>query len=169
MGKTPRELNDEIHSQLNAVEKLQYQLTSHELQYAQRMAQSEQQAVDKVKVTVVSSSSDSNEGLCVLTYGRMCTVTTFIVRLRGRRLKRTGKGVLGARDTRGARPLAFLLRLKLPFPSLSNACYAGYALYCCDEVRTNLTDDVKKSTKYIRSSMQICSAFLYDNRRCRLQ
>ena len=107
--------------------------------------------------------------VCVLTYGRMCTVTTFILRLRGRRLKRTGKGVLGARDTRGARPLAFLLRLKLPFPSLSNACYAGYALYCCDEVRTNLTDDVNKSTKYIRSSMQICSAFLYDNRRCRLQ
>ena len=80
MGKTPRELNDDIHSQLNAVEKLQYQLTSHELQYAQRMAQSEQQAVDKVKVTVVSSSSDSNEGLCELTYGWMCTVTTFIVR-----------------------------------------------------------------------------------------
>ena len=65
MGKTPKELKDDIHSQLNAVEKLQYQLTSHELQYAQRMAQSEQQAVDKVKVTVVSSSSDSNEGLCV--------------------------------------------------------------------------------------------------------
>ncbi|XP_073246831.1 coiled-coil domain-containing protein 57-like [Porites lutea] len=61
MGKTPKELKDDIHSQLNAVEKLQYQLTSHELQYAQRMAQSEQQAVDKVKVTVVSSSSDSNE------------------------------------------------------------------------------------------------------------
>ena len=80
MGKTPRELNDDIHSQLNAVEKLQYQLTSHELQYAQRMAQSEQQAVDKVKVTVVSSSSDSNEGLCVLTYGLMCTVTTLNVR-----------------------------------------------------------------------------------------
>lgn len=80
MGKTPRELKDDIHCQLNAVEKLQYQLTSHELQYAQRMAHSEQQAVDKVKVTVVSSSSDSNEGLCVLTYGRMCTVTTFIVR-----------------------------------------------------------------------------------------
>ena len=80
MGKTPRKLKDDIHSQLNAVEKLQYQLTSHELQYAQRMAQSEQQAVGKVKVTVVSSSSDSNEGLCVLTYGRMCTVTTFIVR-----------------------------------------------------------------------------------------
>ena len=80
MGKTPRELKDDIYSQLNAVEKLQYQLTSHELQYAQRIAQSEQQAVDKVKVTVVSSSSDSNEGLCELTYGRMCTVTTFIVR-----------------------------------------------------------------------------------------
>ena len=31
---------------------------------------------------------------------------------------------LGARETRGA-PLAFLSRLKLPFPSLSNACHLG--------------------------------------------
>ena len=65
--------------------------------------------------------------------------------LRGRRLKGKGKGVLGGRETRGAReeggrethssllphaPLAFLSRLKLPFPklpfpSLSNACHAG--------------------------------------------
>ena len=37
--------------------------------------------------------------------------------LRGRRLKGKGKGVLGARETRGA-PLAFLSRLKLPFPKL---------------------------------------------------
>ena len=62
MGKTPGEMKDDIHSQLSAVEKLQYQLTSHELQFAQRMAQKEQHAVDKVQVTVVSSSSDSNEG-----------------------------------------------------------------------------------------------------------
>ena len=52
--------------------------------------------------------------------------------LRGRRLKGKGKGVLGARETRGAREeggmLAFLSHLKLPFPfpSLSNACHAGY-------------------------------------------
>ena len=78
--------------------------------------------------------------------------------LHGRRLKRKGKGVLRARETREVRPLASLVRLKLPFPSLSNACHAGYALCCCDEVRTNLTDDVNKSTKYIRSSVQICSA-----------
>ena len=158
MGKTPRELKDDIYSQLNTVEKLQYQLTSHELQYAQRMAQSEQQAVDKVKVTVVSSSSDSNEGLCVLTYGRMCTVTTFIVRFVAC-VVGVWKGKERGVWARGPRPLAFLLRLKLPFPSLSNACHAGYALCCCDEVRMNLTDDVNKSTKYVRSSVQICSAF----------
>ena len=118
MGKTPRELNDDIHSQLNAVEKLQYQLTSHELQYAQRMAQSEQQAVDKAKVTVVSSSSDSNEGLCVLTYCRTYTVTTFIVRFvacvagvwKG---KEKGFGREG--DARGALPRVSLAP-KTPFP-----------------------------------------------------
>ena len=65
-----------------------------------------------------------------------------LTNLRGRRLKRKGKEVLGARETRGpgrtrregkkrrfllsllARPLAFLSRLKLPFPSLSNAYHA---------------------------------------------
>ena len=66
--------------------------------------------------------------------------------LRGRRLKGKGKGK-GARGTRGAReeggnngfmaglafppssrtpPLAYLSRLKLPLPPLSNACQAGY-------------------------------------------
>ena len=48
--------------------------------------------------------------------------------LRGRRLKGKEKGVLDARETRGAREeggtLAFLSHLKLPFPSLSNACHA---------------------------------------------
>ena len=63
------------------------------------------------------------------------------ISLRGRPLKGRGKGVLGARETRGAReeggregvsfpppraPLAFLSHLKLPFPSVSNACHAGY-------------------------------------------
>ena len=58
--------------------------------------------------------------------------------LRGRRLKGKGKGVLDARETRGAReeggretslppllerPSRFAF---LPFPSLSNACHAGY-------------------------------------------
>ncbi|KAL9957035.1 hypothetical protein ACROYT_G038619 [Oculina patagonica] len=60
-GKTPGEMKDHLQSQLNAVEKLQYQLTSHELQFAQRMAQKEQEAAEQIKVTVVSSSSDSNE------------------------------------------------------------------------------------------------------------
>lgn len=55
-------MKDHLQSQLSAVEKLQYQLTSHELQFAQRMAQKEQQAAEQIKVTVVSSSSDSNEG-----------------------------------------------------------------------------------------------------------
>ena len=63
-GKTPGEIKDDLRTQLNAVEKLQYQLTSQELQFAQRMAQSEQDAAEKVKVTVVSSSSESNEGEC---------------------------------------------------------------------------------------------------------
>ncbi|XP_015762342.1 PREDICTED: coiled-coil domain-containing protein 57-like [Acropora digitifera] len=39
MGRTPGELRQDLHGQLSAVEKLQYQLTSHELQFAQRMAQ----------------------------------------------------------------------------------------------------------------------------------
>ena len=43
--------------------------------------------------------------------------------LRGRRLKGKGKGVLGAREMREARPS----RPKSPFPSLSNACHAGYS------------------------------------------
>ena len=69
--------------------------------------------------------------------------------LRGRRLKGKGKGVLGVRGTRRtfeeegnpnltlpltlslppcllARP--FFSRPKLPFPSFSNACHAGYPL-----------------------------------------
>ena len=44
-----------------------------------------------------------------------------IVSLRGWRLKGKGKGVLGA-------TLALLSHLKLPFPSLSNACHAGYQI-----------------------------------------
>ena len=62
VGKTPEEMKDHLQSQLSAVEKLQYQLTAHELQFAQRMVQKEQQAAEQIKVTVVSSSSDSNEG-----------------------------------------------------------------------------------------------------------
>lgn len=62
VGKTPGEMKDDLQSQLSAVEKLQYQLTSHELQFAQRMAQKEQHAAEKAEVTVGSSSSDSGEG-----------------------------------------------------------------------------------------------------------
>ena len=72
MGKTPGEMTDDLRSQLNAIEKLQYQLTSQELQFAQRMAQSEQHAAEKVKVTVVSSSNESNEGECWLASECVC-------------------------------------------------------------------------------------------------
>ena len=49
---------------------------------------------------------------------------------------RKGRGRELGRETtcegggRSARPLAFLSRLKLPFPSLSNACHAGYNTPC---------------------------------------
>ncbi|KAK2571834.1 Coiled-coil domain-containing protein 57 [Acropora cervicornis] len=62
MGRTPGELREDLHGQLSAVEKLQYQLTSHELQFAQRMAQKEQYAAEKVQISAVSSSSDSGDG-----------------------------------------------------------------------------------------------------------
>ena len=62
MGRTPGEMREDLHGQLSAVEKLQYQLTSHELQFAQRMAQKEQYAAEKVQITAVSSSSDSGDG-----------------------------------------------------------------------------------------------------------
>ena len=52
----------------------------------------------------------------------------FFVACVARRLKGKGKGVLDVRETRGAceEALAFLSRLKLPFPSPPNACHAGY-------------------------------------------
>ena len=63
-------MKDDLCSQLNAVEKLQYQLTSQDL-FSQRMAQSEQHAAEKVKVTVVSSASESNKGECWLASERL--------------------------------------------------------------------------------------------------
>ena len=59
---------------------------------------------------------------------RFGTPFPFFRSLRGRRLKGKGKGVLDVRETRGAceEALAFLSRLKLPFPSPPNACPAGY-------------------------------------------
>lgn len=62
IGRTPGETKDHLQSQLGAVENLQYQLTSQELQFAQRMALKEQQAAEHVKITVASTSSDSNDG-----------------------------------------------------------------------------------------------------------
>ena len=56
---TPGEIADQLHGQLNAVERLQYQLTTHELQYAKQQARHQQIAADQAKVTVVSSSSSS--------------------------------------------------------------------------------------------------------------
>ena len=59
--------------------------------------------------------------------------------LRGRRLKGKGEGVLCARETRrareeGERETAFpslppSSRPKPPFPSISNACHAGYQVW----------------------------------------
>ena len=54
------------------------------------------------------------------------TTTTKEPSLRGRRLKEKGKGETRNAKREGRAPLAFLSRLKLPFPSLSNACHAGY-------------------------------------------
>ena len=51
--------------------------------------------------------------------------------MRGRRLKGKGEGVLG---------------VKLPFPSLSNACHAGYGIlgfYTAGQLK-NLADNVKE-------------------------
>lgn len=61
IGRTPGETKDHLQSQLGAVENLQYQVTSQELQFAQRMALKEQQAAEHVKITVASTSSDSND------------------------------------------------------------------------------------------------------------
>ena len=66
-------MKDHLQSQLGAVENLQYQLTSQELQFAQRMALKEQQAAEHVKITVASSSSDSNDGECSFFY-RCCVI-----------------------------------------------------------------------------------------------
>ena len=64
----------------------------------------------------------------MLSDSRFGTPFPFFRSLRGRRLKGKGKGVLDARETRGAREeaLVFLSRLKLPFPSPPNTCHAGY-------------------------------------------
>ena len=66
-------MKDHLQSQLGAVENLQYQLTSQELQFAQRMALKEQQAAEHVKITVASSSSDSNDDECRFFY-RCCVI-----------------------------------------------------------------------------------------------
>ena len=81
--------------------------------------------------------------------------------LRGRRLKGKGKGIRARDHARGRReggelpraPLAFLSRLKLPFPklpfsSLSNACHAGYPFTCIVNSALLLTAVNALSTKY---------------------
>ena len=65
-----------------------------------------------------NSSRKQGRHACALRFSRVSAWSW----LRGRRLKGKRKGVLGARGA----PLAFLSHLKLPFPSLSNACHAGY-------------------------------------------
>ena len=59
-SKTPGQIADQLQSKLSAVEKLQYQLTSHELQFAQRMAEQELDAAEKAHITVGSSSSEAS-------------------------------------------------------------------------------------------------------------
>lgn len=57
---TPDEITDELQTKLSAMEKLQYALTSHELQVAQRMAEQQRAAAGQIQVNVRSSSSDSS-------------------------------------------------------------------------------------------------------------
>ena len=79
--------------------------------------------------------------------------------LRGRRLKGKGKGGFGReRNARGA-PLAFLSHLKLPFPSLSNACHAGYLIggeyiSLIKSCTTLLALNLKKYTTIVRTRVQ---------------
>lgn len=57
---TPDEMTDQLQTKLSAMEKLQYALTTHELQVAQRMTEQEKIAAGQVRVTVRSSSSDTS-------------------------------------------------------------------------------------------------------------
>ena len=83
--------------------------------------------------TVRSEGSQLKAG-----YSSLDQSVLFIFSLRSRRFKGMGKGVLGARETQGAReeggkktpfPSSLLPRAwssaLIPFPSLSNACHAG--------------------------------------------
>ena len=67
---------------------------------------------------------------CVTFYCVKLAVTG-ICSLRGRRFKREGKGSFGKgsfRRERNARGARGSFSRKLPFPSLSNACHAGYGI-----------------------------------------
>ncbi|XP_048584581.1 coiled-coil domain-containing protein 57 isoform X2 [Nematostella vectensis] len=60
---TAHQMADNIQTQLGAMEKLQYALTSHELQVAQRMREQQTAAAGHARVTMGSSSSDSSDEL----------------------------------------------------------------------------------------------------------
>lgn len=51
---------DQLQTKLSAMEKLQYALTSHELQVAQRMTEQQRAAAEHVHVNIRSSSSESS-------------------------------------------------------------------------------------------------------------
>ena len=76
---------------------------------------------ENFKLSSIYLIKKSETGIYQLLVQNHCITYKTRLSLRGRRLKEKGMGVLGARE----KPLAFLSRLKLPFPSLSNACQAG--------------------------------------------
>ncbi|KAK3728545.1 hypothetical protein QZH41_011624 [Actinostola sp. cb2023] len=57
---TPNEMTNQLQTKLSAMEKLQYALTTHELQVAQRMTEQQKIAAGQVRVNVQSSSSESS-------------------------------------------------------------------------------------------------------------
>ena len=92
--------------------------------------------------------------------GSWCKGCPYSLSLRGRRLKGKGKGVLGARESR------FPSRPKPPFPSLSNACHAGY--YSLKKKKSQTKNQTKKRQginfkmqknqlwKQLLSTMKLC-------------
>ena len=98
--------------------------------------------VDRIIYSANSVIIQSKDNETFIADYALCTLSTGVL-ASDRRLKGKGKGILGARETRGVarregRKLrflpsllalpdpVFLSRLKLPFPSPPNACHAGY-------------------------------------------
>ena len=63
-----------------------------------------------------------------------------------------------ARGARGGAPLAFLSHLKLPFPSLSNACHAGNCWWSSKFEPTETQNHPENETsRHIKTCWWICS------------